>query len=123
MIIRNNQTLREIQTAFQAQFPFLKIEFYDTAHSAGEGSPACQQILNTNQTIAEIKQMPTSRVFEIDGDMKVVNLERNFYEIYGIDAQVFRNSGGAWLQTTVTDYWTLNEQNNKAKELFRVRGI
>ena len=40
-----------------------------------------------------------------------------FGEVYGLGVQVFRKSGNVWLETTVTDSWTLKEQNDQGESL------
>ena len=49
--------------------------------------------------------------------MTVTELERQFRELYGLHVLVFRKSGKVWLETTVTDGWTLAEQNNQGEAL------
>jgi hypothetical protein len=49
--------------------------------------------------------------------MTVTELESRFNTIYGLSVQLFRKSGRAWLETTVTDGWTLEEQNNEGEAL------
>ncbi|MDE3144966.1 MAG: hypothetical protein KGL19_12475, partial [Bacteroidota bacterium] len=47
--------------------------------------------------------------------MTVSELEQKFNDIYGLSTQVFRKSGNIWLVTTVTDKWTLEEQNRQGE--------
>ena len=49
--------------------------------------------------------------------MTVGDLEQRFQDVYGLSVQVFRKSGKVWLETTVTDNWTLDEQNDKEQSL------
>jgi hypothetical protein len=53
----------------------------------------------------------------ISPQMTVLDLEQHFKMIYGLSAQVFRKSGKVWLETTVTDSWTLEEQNRQGESL------
>jgi len=53
----------------------------------------------------------------IYGQQKVSEVEQLFQDVYGLSVQVFRKSGTIWLETTATDDWTLNKQNDEAKEL------
>jgi len=55
--------------------------------------------------------------------MKVSELEKIFLEDYGLNVQVFRNSGRVWLETTMTDDWTLAEQNRQGEELSRKKTV
>ena len=49
--------------------------------------------------------------------MTVTDLEQNFSDVYGLSIQVFRKSGDVWLETTITDGWTLEKQNEQGKML------
>ena len=44
-------------------------------------------------------------------------LEKIFKDQFGLAVQVFRKSGNLWLETTMTDNWTLQQQNNHGKEI------
>lgn len=113
--IEQNKKLSDIQVEFQKRFPFLKLEFYKDAHASGEGS-AKAKTLNSNLTIAEAQSKAATGSLIIQGLMTVAELESAFSEVYGLSVQVFRKSGQVWLQTTVTDNWTLSIQNQKAME-------
>ena len=49
--------------------------------------------------------------------MTVGQLEKAFRERFGLNMQVSRKSGPVWLETTVTDKWTLRQQNEHGREL------
>jgi hypothetical protein len=51
----------------------------------------------------------------IHPDMTVTELEKEFNGLYKLHTQVFRRSGNIWLETTITDGWTLKEQNNQGE--------
>ncbi len=64
-----------------------------------------------------LKQMsPTIKVGHILIEHKtpVWQLERLFEDEYGLHAQVFRKSGKTWLETSVTDDLSLEQQQAKA---------
>ncbi len=110
MIIKPSNTLAEIQEAFRAKFPYLKIEFYHSPHKAGEGSPPKEQ-LDSAIRIGELSGAVQQADIKIDGAIQVKTLEQHLSEQFGLNAQVFRRSGRLWLQTTKTDDWTLAMQN------------
>lgn len=112
MIITDKKNIREIQKEFNEKFPYLKIEFYKGEHRSGEGSPIKER-LNPEQPIGAIRQVHVEGDLSIDGNLKVSTFENAFLEKYGLNVQVFRKSGNLWMQTTITDEWTLNEQNRK----------
>ncbi|HTA81877.1 MAG TPA: hypothetical protein VK783_03020, partial [Bacteroidia bacterium] len=49
--------------------------------------------------------------------MRVVDLEQGIRDTFGLSIQVFRKSGNAWLETTTTVDWTLDEQNRIGEEM------
>ena len=93
-------------------FPNLKIEFYSHEHAAGKGSPQKEQ-LNPELPLSEVRSKHTEGDLALDPEMSVAQLEAIFMENYGLNAQIFRRSGNLWMQTTVTDSWSLAEQDRK----------
>jgi hypothetical protein len=49
--------------------------------------------------------------------MTVTDFENALMDQFGLSAQVFRRSGNLWLETTITDYWTLKQQNEHGREI------
>jgi hypothetical protein len=49
--------------------------------------------------------------------MTVTEIEKSFNRFYGLNTQILRKSGNIWLGTTVTDNWTLEEQNKQGESL------
>lgn len=115
MFISDEKTLRQVKQEFQEKFRWLKLEFYNQSHKPGEGS-AVEAHLDDGLTIGEVREIQTEGELSIHGNLKVSSLEQSLREQYGLNVQVFRRSGEVWLQTTSTDDWTLNEQNQKGEE-------
>ena len=113
--ITDSKTLAEVQAEFNQHFPFLKLEFFKKHNEEGEGSKKSEAI-NLSKKIADVRSIYGMEELSINGHKKVSTLEDEFFECYGMNVQVFRKSGKAWLQTTTTDSWTLTEQNNEGKE-------
>ena len=72
--------------------------------------------MDTNKKLGEITSSPRFGKISIHGHQKVRTLEKHFNELFGVDIQVFRKSGNNWLQTIVTDDWSLSEQNKMGEE-------
>jgi hypothetical protein len=49
--------------------------------------------------------------------MSVKQLEKNFSEKCLLNVQVQRRSGNVWLETTITDNWSLEHQNDHGREI------
>jgi hypothetical protein len=112
--ITNNKTIEDIQTEFNLEFPYLKIQFFKHSHKVFMGNDT-KELLPSNTPIGLLKHHNGS--IEVSEDMTVSDLEKEFKEKLNLNVQVFRKSGKSWLETTVTDAWTLKKQNDEGKEL------
>jgi len=115
MLITENKTIGEIKKEFNEKFPALKLEFYSKPHKAGEGSLS-KDTLDENATISQVRTQHIEGDISIHSNQKVSTLEQNFLKNYGLNAQVFYQSGDTWFQTTATDHWTLAKQVERATE-------
>jgi hypothetical protein len=71
------------------------------------------------KNLSEFRTPDNTNILALDGEMRVADLESGFLSIYGLVVQVLRKSGKVWLETTLTDNWTLNEQNKQGEALSR----
>jgi hypothetical protein len=102
--------LSEIQHAFQLQFPYLKLLFFAHTHPSG-GSSTHGDLLDSALELGKTGGFSHSFSLEFASNMTVMQLEGVFQENCNVGVQVFRRSGSTWIQTSVTDSWTLAEQN------------
>lgn len=113
IVIDESQTIESIQKKFNSAFPFLKIEFFKDPHSAGSGSKKKRMYESGSIKLIDLnKNFKRGRV-SIETNRTVENLESDFQNQFGLNIQVFRKSGKVWLETSVTDLWTLDEQNKE----------
>ena len=114
MKISNSKTIRELQEEFQEYFPYLKIEFYK--EEPGEALPGePKKPLNTELKLSEIRTDSIEGYLSIDRDSTIGDFEKLLKKVYGLNIQVFRQSGNLWLQTSTTDHWTMSEANRKGE--------
>lgn len=115
--IDRNKQISAIQAEFNRMFPYLKLEFFSRSHGVGEAS-AKQNLVSNNKKLDDFVSFHNNKSeLTITSSMTVKDLEQNFKDAYGLSVQVFRKSGKVWLETTVTDGWTLEEQNMQGEEL------
>jgi hypothetical protein len=114
--IKDQQQIAAIQREFNEAFPYLKLEFFSKPHKQGFAS-AKILLKNNSLTLGECRNIHNSGTIIIEPFMTVVDLEQRFGDVYGLGVQVFRKSGKVWLETTVTDGWTLEEQNRQGEDL------
>lgn len=104
-----------IQRDFQYYYPYLKLRFYKNPHDEGGGSRE-NECLDIYTPIEEVTMFHTSGSININPDCTVAELEHDFFHTLGLCVQIYRQSGNIWLETTSTDDWTLQQQNENGKE-------
>ena len=103
LCIERGKPVKDIQQEFNALYPFLKIE-----------------LTNKKQPIKLVtgdKFAGTDQHIDITGTRTVAQLENDFLRYLELPIQVFRRGGNMWIETSLTDDWTLDQQN-KEGELF-----
>ena len=53
----------------------------------------------------------------IDENLTVAEMEMGFKKQFGVNMQVYRKSGNVWIETTLTDKWTLKKQNQEGEQM------
>lgn len=114
--INDNRKIFAVQEAFTGVFPYLKLEFFSKPHKPG-GPSAKKLIKQPGKTLGDCRTVHNNGSIVITGNMTVGELEQRFADVYGLGVQVFRKSGKLWLETTVTDSWTLDRQNSQGESL------
>ena len=103
----------KIKTDFNTCYPFLKIDFLKESAAkkirAGESEK-----INGYEKIAKSIDINTQRT--------VAQLKKDFRDIFGLTAEVFRKSGSVWIETSLTDDWTLEQQNREAEYISQHSG-
>lgn len=118
MLIRitGGTTLAEIIEEFTHRFPNLKLEFFTDKNK--DGILTADEIVKNHETkVGDIREMGHNGILEIDSLTTTADLEKSFFDVFGLYAQVFRKSGTGWLVTTTTDHLTLGEQNNMSGQM------
>ena len=114
MKIQDNRQLKDLQADFKKEFPYLKIEFFREPHQHGIDSDENEK-LDVNLRVGDIRSVKTSGEMPLDGNLTTSLFETSIADNFGLNVQVYRKEHGKWLQTWVTDIWTLEEQNNRSK--------
>ncbi len=118
--ISKNSTIGQIKDQFNAYFKNVKIEFYHHKHGKREGSEKNDQVADS-VLLQDLVKTPTSIHAEFDKSIKIADLEKIFEQDFGLYIQVFRKYGDAWLQTTLSDHWSLQMAEMAAEELEAVK--
>jgi hypothetical protein len=109
--ILQNRTLNETQQDFNNAYRYLRIEFYRDSERG-----FTRKHFN-NGVMMNAAGLKKNGEIEINDITTVGQLENEFLEKFGLHVQVSRRSGIIWLETTMTDNWTLKQQNDHGREL------
>ena len=116
LTLTEDRFINEIQQDFTTAFPFLKLQFFKPGAVRKKRQPATS-LLDGNITLQAAGLTASKEgTMEIKDSVTVQELENAFYNQFGLNAQVFRKSGNLWLETTMTDYRTLKDQNEHGEE-------
>ena len=102
-----SRTLKDLQQDFSQIYPYLKLDFKT---AAGTDMQNAAVLGNLNHNIIP-------GYIEITTDMTVEQLEKLFITLLQLPVKVLRKSGNIWMQTSITNNWTLGQQNAHAKEI------
>ena len=116
IIITDSKYIREVQEEFQKLFPYLKIEFFKSKKQSGK-SILKSQLIPGKTTIGTVSDIHHPGIINIDGSRSVDEIECDFQNKFGLYAEVFRKSGGMWIETTLTHHWSLHRQNFEGQQM------
>ena len=117
MSVNDKGNLFILQEEFNLIFPYLKLEF---SPAWSTNPQLMKKTVNGNIQLEEYRIMNNHDQIVITPQTTVIDLEQKFKLIYGLKMQLFRKSGKVWLETTVTDAWTLEEQNRQGEALSKI---
>ncbi len=119
ILINDQRKIFAIQKEFNEMYPFLKLAFFAKPNTKG-GAPSKVIIKHPNKTLGECRTVHRIGEITIVPEMTVRDLENHFAEVFGLGVQILRKSGNVWLETSITENWTLEQQNNEGKVLSHV---
>lgn len=110
IILLSNRTVKEIKEEFSTRYPFLKIEFF---RKMDEGE---NKDVDPSTQLIEISGILREGAIDIKSTDTVKEVERKFEKQYGLPVHIFRKQTDVWMDTTITDDLTLQEQNTWGRE-------
>lgn len=112
--MRKGALLHDVQEDFNRIFPYLKIEFFRRSHITKALSPKDEKI-NPFTSLENVIKWDGDKRITFDEKMTTHAFESMMREDYGLFVQVFRKSGRVWIETSRTDDWTLERQNEEGE--------
>ena len=108
ILITKDGVLLDIQKTFTSFFPFLKLEFL----RPDELSKLSRSItIDPNTSLKNLNNINKPQKINIDNNRTVLEVCNEFKNALGFLVEVSRKSGNVWNVISVTDGWTLENQN------------
>ena len=103
--IEAGRTFAEVQEEFNKIFPYLKITFSSNGTSLSElRVPSKNNGSRVNDDVV------------FTGDTTVADIVNQFNELFNLQVKISRKSNSHWIETLLTDSWTLEKQNMAGKD-------
>lgn len=109
LFVNVNMTASDLIKQFNSIYPFLRLEIYYRGDEMGA--------VNNRRLLKDIVNKKIVENFFITPEMKVIQVEELFWENMGLQISIFRKSGKTWLESSFTNYWSLERQNALGKEM------
>jgi hypothetical protein len=121
--ISDKVTIADLQKEFNSEFPFLKIEFFDIPHTKS-ARMSRSHMYPANRTLGSCRKKHNEGIIEITADDSVEKLESLLWNEFGLSSEVFRKTGNLWIETSLSNSWTLRLQNDEGKvfSMPRIKG-
>lgn len=101
----------DVKNFFSSCYPFLRIELYKIGKDRGSVPGK-----KNNPVTDKFVDLAGEGMVDINNDITVAELESSFAG-FGLQTEVFRKSGNVWVATSLTDSWTLQQQNDAGEEI------
>lgn len=110
--IENESTTQDIQTQFNALYPFLQLQFFQLTRTEKKD---VQKLVKATpgQAVRKLWPMIIPIKISVENNVTVDQLLQNFKQM-GVLVQVYRKSANQCVETSLTDDWTLERQNREA---------
>ena len=108
--IQKDGQFKQAQQQFSAIYPFLKIEAINKP--VLHGKMMLSNKISSNHT----KTSDTIQI-NIDKEKTVAGLEQEFFEKASVHIKLYRRFCNVWIETSLTDDWTLAQQNSEGELL------
>lgn len=118
--IDENRLMKEVQDDFNHAYPYLKIEFYRNPGLFRQVPPE-QRRFPPKLKMGEASKKVSGIDLDLQDSMTIYELEKIFSDQLGLAVQVYRKSGNLWLETTMTNGWSLKQQNDHGMEISNVK--
>lgn len=116
LYIEKGSPTEEVKRQFNYYYPYLKIEFYSKPFVKQAHATKKESIEFLNGKSIQLNQFNCTGRLNISGNRTVRDLETDIASL-GLYGQVLRKSGHMWIETVLTNDWTLQHQNYEGEQI------
>ncbi|MFM7193268.1 MAG: hypothetical protein ACKOYP_00595 [Bacteroidota bacterium] len=106
----DGQTIGAVQKQFSDQYPFLKIDFFKELELNGI------RVIKKLEPHYMLYRLSASNI-DIAGSRSVADTKKEFKSVTGLLTRVYRRAGEVWIETSLTDDWSLDRQNSEGRQI------
>ena len=117
ILVNDRSQLAAVQNKFSETYKFLKLEFVAKQQKAGTSQSIYKPMMIDGKLVRDLSRVAANASLFISPHSTIAAVKDGFKSLFGLDVQVLRKSANSWLETTLTDYWTLEEQNREGEKL------
>lgn len=117
LAVKGDRIISDVQKDFSLAYPFLKIEFFKNGNTRKERYAFDKRVPQHLKLQDAWFLNKGEGELEFNDNTTVLDVEKAFMDQFGLSVQMFRKSGNLWLETTITDKWTLKQQNDHGREI------
>lgn len=115
LYIERGSPTDNIKRQFNFYYPYLKIEFYARPF-VKQTFASKKDSIELNGKSNQLTHFSCSGIINISGNRTVRELECDIASL-GLHGQVLRKSGHMWIETVLTNDWTLQHQNYEGEQI------
>jgi hypothetical protein len=113
--IEKESSIKNVQKEFNTLYPYLKIEFFKRPFRLWSKSRLNEEKRNHDEPVSNLGKFNKCAIINVDGKRTAAQVEQDFWEAFGLSIKLFRKSGTLWIETTLTESWTLEKQNEEGE--------
>ena len=107
LYITSDKPVQDMQQEFSQAFPFLKVEFYI--------KECTEKKISTGHL--PIKQEAGKNNMLLTPCLTIKELGKQCEELFGVSVRVYRRFSNLWLEISITENFTLQQQNDHVSEI------
>lgn len=115
--ISRDRRVADVQKDFNSEFPYLRLEFLQPYTTPQKQDGTVARFANAASQMGDLYKNITDCFIDLPASITVNELERTFFTQLGLKARVLRKSGNIWMETSLTNNLTLQQQNEHGREI------